>query len=162
MGIPLKLLDRAHEIRRALGGEVAATDAPKSVWNPNIQRKACEVCGDPVVKELEVHHIVPRAEGGSNDLRNLVVLCEKCHDKHHAGHLEVGELRQTSEGLERSTTIVTAQTQAKKKAPKWTEEQMESIRSAINKFSGRPLTRICLELEELGIHIKPAQLKGLI
>lgn len=163
MGIPLKLLDRAHEIRRALGGEVAATDAPKSVWNPNIQRKACEVCGDPVVKELEVHHIVPRAEGGSNDLRNLVVLCEKCHDKHHAGELEVGELRQTSEGLERSTTIVTSQMpSAKKKAPKWTEEQMESIRSAINKFSGRPLTRICLELEELGIHIKPAQLKGLI
>jgi DNA mismatch repair protein MutS len=160
MGIPLKLLDRAHEIRRALGGEVAATDAPKSLWNPNIQRKECEVCGDPVVKELEVHHILPRAEGGSNELRNLVVLCEKCHDKHHAGQLEVGELRQTSEGLERSTTVFTAP--VKKKAPKWTEEQMETIRTAIQKFSGRPLTRICLELEEVGIHIKPAQLKGLV
>jgi len=160
MGIPLKLLDRAHEIRRALGGEVAATDAPKSLWNPNIQRKACEVCGEPVVKELEVHHILPRAEGGSNELRNLVVLCERCHDKHHAGQLEVGELRQTSEGLERSTTVFTAP--VKKKVPKWTEEQMETIRTAINKFSGRPLTRICLELEEVGIHIKPAQLKGLI
>jgi DNA mismatch repair protein MutS len=160
MGIPLKLLDRAHEIRRALGGEVAATDAPKSLWNPNIQRKACEVCGEPVVKELEVHHILPRAEGGSNELRNLVVLCERCHDKHHAGQLEVGELRQTSEGLERSTTVFTAP--VKKKVPKWTEEQMETIRTAINKFSGRPLTRICLELEEVGIHIKPAQLKGLV
>ena len=163
MGIPLKLLDRAHEIRRALGGEVAATDAPKSLWNPNIQRKACEVCGDPVVKELEVHHILPRAEGGSNELRNLVVLCERCHDKHHAGQLEVGELRQTSEGLERSTTVFSeVAAPAKKKTPKWTEEQMETIRTAINKFSGRPLTRICLELEEVGIHIKPAQLKGLI
>ncbi|NDJ15275.1 MAG: hypothetical protein EBY17_29525 [Acidobacteriia bacterium] len=162
MGIPLKLLDRAHEIRRALGGEVAATDAPKSLWNPNIQRKACEVCGDPVVKELEVHHILPRAEGGSNDLRNLVVLCENCHDKHHAGQLEVGELRQTSEGLERSTTVFSVSAPAKKKAPKWTEEQMETIRTAIQKFSGRPLTRICLELEEVGIHIKPAQLKGLV
>jgi hypothetical protein len=50
----------------------------------------------------------------------------------------------------------------KKKAPKWTEEQMETIRTAIQKFSGRPLTRICLELEEVGIHIKPAQLKGLV
>ena len=163
MGIPLKLLDRAHEIRRALGGEVAATDAPKSLWNPNIQRKACEVCGDPIVKELEVHHILPRAEGGSNELRNLVVLCERCHDKHHAGQLEVGELRQTSEGLERSTTVFSeVAAPVKKKAPKWTEEQMETIRTAINKFSGRPLTRICLELEEVGIHIKPAQLKGLI
>ena len=163
MGIPLKLLDRAHEIRRALGGEVAATDAPKSLWNPNIQRKACEVCGEPVVKELEVHHILPRAEGGGNELRNLVVLCERCHDKHHAGQLEVGELRQTSEGLERSTTVFSeVAAPVKKKAPKWTEEQMETIRIAINKFSGRPLTRICLELEEVGIHIKPAQLKGLI
>lgn len=164
MGIPLKLLDRAHEIRRALGGEVAATDAPKSLWNPNIQRKACEVCGDSVMKELEVHHILPRADGGGNDLRNLVVLCEKCHDKHHAGELEVGELRQTSEGLERSTTVFTADAVAKqkKKAPKWTEGQMETIRTAIQKFSGRPLTRICLELEEVGIYIKPVQLKGLV
>jgi hypothetical protein len=33
-----------------------------------------------------------------NDLRNLVVLCRKCHDDYHAGTVEVLEVEQTSEG----------------------------------------------------------------
>jgi len=167
MGIPFSLLERAHEVRRALGGEAAVTDAPKSVWNTDIQRRVCELCGQSVVKELEVHHIVPRAEGGSNQLRNLVVLCERCHDKHHAGNLEVGELRLTSEGLERSTvasiaggSVINSQKKTKAES-KWSVEQMETIRAALKKFQGRPLTRVCLELEEEGIRIKPAQLKAL-
>jgi DNA mismatch repair protein MutS len=161
MGIPFKVLERAHEIRRALGGEAAVTDAPKSLWNPYIQRKACEVCGEAVVKDLEVHHIVQRSDGGGNSLRNLVVLCERCHDKHHAGALEVGELRQTSEGLERSVASVAAKP-APKAQPKWSVEQLETIRATLKKLHGRPLTRVCLELEEEGIRIKPAQLKGLL
>ena len=28
---------------------------------------------------LEVHHIQPRSEGGSNKYRNLIVLCKNCH-----------------------------------------------------------------------------------
>ena len=160
MGIPFSLLERAHEVRRALGGEAAVTDAPKSCWNASIQRRACEVCGEAVVKDLEVHHIVPREAGGSNDLRNLVVLCERCHDKHHAGELEVSELRQTSEGLERSTVV--GQKKKSAAAARWTVEQMEAIRAALLKFKERPLTRVCLELEEEGIHIKPVQLKGFV
>lgn len=31
-------------------------------------------------KLLTVHHIMPRSEGGSNDLFNLVTLCNECHD----------------------------------------------------------------------------------
>lgn len=30
-------------------------------------------------KHLHAHHIVPRSEGGTNDLDNLVTLCERCH-----------------------------------------------------------------------------------
>lgn len=33
---------------------------------------------------VEVHHIVPEAEGGSNDADNAIVLCLKCHSE--AGH----------------------------------------------------------------------------
>ena len=29
---------------------------------------------------LTVHHIMPRIEGGSNDLGNLMTLCNSCHD----------------------------------------------------------------------------------
>jgi DNA mismatch repair protein MutS len=162
MGIPFELLERAHEIRRALGGEAAVTNAPKSVWNPAIQRHKCEVCGAAVVKDLEVHHIIPRSEGGLNALRNLVVLCETCHDKHHAGEIEVGELKQTSEGFERSSVMVSAvesRKSVKARVSPWSEEQLTSIRAALEKYKGRPLTRTTLALQEEGITISPAQLR---
>lgn len=39
----------------------------------------CRRCGKrkPLVT---AHHIVPRDEGGSNDLTNLISLCTQCHD----------------------------------------------------------------------------------
>ena len=39
----------------------------------------CEHCGTD--KQLEVHHIVPLSEGGTNDLDNLVTLCKACHSR---------------------------------------------------------------------------------
>ena len=160
MGLPISLLDRAHEIRRSLGGEMTAADAPKSVWNPSIVRQSCEVCKRVIVKDLEVHHITPRCEGGGNQLRNLVVLCEECHDKHHAGELEIGELRVTSEGLERSTVASTvASTQTRRPRQQWSAEDQQIIRATLETYKGRPLTRACLALEEQGIRITAAQLK---
>ena len=41
----------------------------------------CTVCG--ATRSLEVHHIVPRADGGSNDPSNLVTLCADCHGTAH-------------------------------------------------------------------------------
>lgn len=157
MGLPFSILERAHEIRRSLGGEMTAADAPKSAWNPAIARQSCEVCKRVIVKDLEVHHITPRCEGGGNQLRNLVVLCEECHDKHHAGELEIGELRVTSEGLERST-VATAP-QGRKSRQQWSEEDQQTIRATLQTYKARPLTRVCLALEEQGIRITAAQLK---
>ncbi|WP_317105294.1 HNH endonuclease [Chroococcidiopsis sp. SAG 2025] len=39
--------------------------------------RQCQVCG----KEYsgQVHHILPRSQGGTNDLANLITLCGKCH-----------------------------------------------------------------------------------
>jgi hypothetical protein len=101
MGLPIELMNRAYTIRRQLGGEVAADEAPSSSWNSAIKRQACEHCGSAVVRQLEVHHIEERAKGGGNHIRNLVVLCEKCHDKHHSKEIEILPLTQTSEGPER-------------------------------------------------------------
>jgi 5-methylcytosine-specific restriction endonuclease McrA len=42
----------------------------------------CQICGEvlPVpYGRLEVHHIVPRAKGGCDKLKNLVTLCDLCH-----------------------------------------------------------------------------------
>lgn len=45
-------------------------------------------CENPSCREkypLEVHHIKPIAEGGSNKLSNLIVLCKNCHGKFQGG-----------------------------------------------------------------------------
>ena len=49
----------------------------------------CRVCGassrkDPNVK-LEVHHIIRRADGGTDTPDNVVTLCHDCHEAHHKG-----------------------------------------------------------------------------
>ncbi|MCA1670458.1 MAG: HNH endonuclease, partial [Thermomicrobia bacterium] len=44
----------------------------------------CAQCGIGGV--LHVHHIIPRARGGSNDLSNLVPLCPTCHALAHRRH----------------------------------------------------------------------------
>ena len=49
----------------------------------------CRVCGksprtDANVR-LEVHHIIRRADGGTDVPENVVTLCEECHKAHHTG-----------------------------------------------------------------------------
>lgn len=44
----------------------------------------CQCCGKKNCR-LEVHHIIFRSNGGSDDERNLTTLCEDCHKKVHRG-----------------------------------------------------------------------------
>jgi len=37
----------------------------------------CVKCGSK--KNLEIHHIIPHARGGSNRLENLQLLCQRCN-----------------------------------------------------------------------------------
>ena len=39
----------------------------------------CELCGTTMF--LTCHHIIPREDGGLNDLENLIALCRSCHDE---------------------------------------------------------------------------------
>lgn len=32
-------------------------------------------------RKLEVHHIIPKSEGGSDEISNFTVLCRKCHNQ---------------------------------------------------------------------------------
>lgn len=54
--------------------------------------RTCEFCNEQTDR-LEVHHIIPRAEGGPNDPDNLIVLCLTCHDKAERGVYNRDELR---------------------------------------------------------------------
>ena len=57
----------------------------------------CEMCGKPS-ESLEVHHVVPLKDGGSNARDNLVAICRECHRRAHSPH--------TVYGLERQSTVV--------------------------------------------------------
>ena len=46
----------------------------------------CQCCGKKHVN-LEVHHIIFRSMGGTDDEKNLITLCEKCHKAVHDGIL---------------------------------------------------------------------------
>lgn len=37
------------------------------------------------VRKLHLHHIKSLSSGGSNEISNLIILCEKCHSKQHGG-----------------------------------------------------------------------------
>lgn len=51
----------------------------------------CEVC--PQTYSLDVHHITPRSEGGSNKENNLIVVCPTCHRAAHSGGIPKSRLQ---------------------------------------------------------------------
>jgi len=53
-------------------------------------RHQCRRKGCHHTRYLHIHHIIPRARGGTNDTGNLVTLCAGCHD---LWHQKGGELR---------------------------------------------------------------------
>lgn len=44
------------------------------------QNGKCAICNEPIE---HVHHIVPRSKGGSDNVKNLIGLCKRCHDMVH-------------------------------------------------------------------------------
>jgi ATP-dependent DNA helicase RecQ len=44
----------------------------------------CVECGDPCDRdEADIHHLLPRSAGGSDEPSNLITLCDGCHAAHH-------------------------------------------------------------------------------
>jgi DNA mismatch repair protein MutS len=164
MMIPFTVLESAHAIRKSLVGQKTETDAPASAWNAAIQRRACEICGAEGSRSLEVHHIKERATavGGKlsdgtsmNALRNLVVVCDACHDKHHAKEIEIGPVKQTSEGPVREL-----QKYAHTPQNSPTEAQIEQIRSELRAYPNLDPKRMVFDLEQRhGIRITVQRLR---
>ncbi len=67
------------------------------------KRKAdgtCQLCNRPAPFKdpdgepyLEIHHIIPLAEGGEDSIGNVVALCPNCHRKMHVLNLPADEVR---------------------------------------------------------------------
>jgi DNA mismatch repair protein MutS len=153
MDLPFEFIEEALKNRRKIEGSIQQVDATSSSWNADIVRKECEVCHKPITSDLEVHHIKERAsadthgvlEDGThmNDKRNLVVICQKCHDDVHAGKMDIGEVKVTSDGPER--IIIREDIKAKssiQKKSKWTDEEHEIIVSTLRKYSTLSLKSI--------------------
>lgn len=56
----------------------------KIIKKANIPCQNCEYSK----ASRDIHHIIPRKEGGSNENNNLVVLCPNCHREAHEGYIE--------------------------------------------------------------------------
>jgi DNA mismatch repair protein MutS len=155
MNLPLSVLDAAASIRRDVLGTTTPMEAPKSQWNSAVQRYECELCGHKIVHELEVHHIRQRRDAldgkfedgtSQDDVRNLVVVCATCHDKHHSNEIVIQPLIQTSEGPMRMGSVSsTAETHRRSK---WSDDELETIQRYLRSASIHPLKRIAFELKE--------------
>jgi hypothetical protein len=52
----------------------------------------CPFCGESDVNVLEIHHIIERALGGSNQPENLILVCSNCHSKITNGGIRQSEV----------------------------------------------------------------------
>jgi DNA mismatch repair protein MutS len=170
MNLPEEVLALAHEFRRGLLGTASEMDAPGSDWNTGIQRKECELCKCAIVRELEVHHIRPRREanvhgvfddGAQQDhMRNLIVVCSSCHDRHHAGLLTIAPVVQTSDGPIRLESPVDSESVTEShRRSKWTDEQTQLIVDYLKRNKNVPPKRAVFDLGEMGIEISVASLR---
>ena len=153
MDLPQEFIEQALKNRHTIMGSTTQQNASLSSWNTEIVRKECELCHKQILKDLEVHHIKPRAEAkngilddGShmNDKRNLIVICQKCHDDVHAEKYEIGDVKTTSNGLEREIIQRTADKPHKKS--KWSDEDRQIIMDTLRKYS-------TLSLKSLRAHL---------
>lgn len=46
----------------------------------------CALCDSP--KYIQVHHAIPRGQGGSDSMQNLITLCQVCHANAHGDLLD--------------------------------------------------------------------------
>jgi len=149
MCVPSEYLELANSIRKDLLHE----KIKESSYNKNIIVQCCEVCNNTIHHMLEVHHIVQQKEANNdgilpngfhkNNGRNLIVLCQLCHDKYHAGNLHIGPLKQTSNGevriLEEKKEIVSKS--------KWNHHDLTIIHSYFKKYPTLGIKRLAYELE---------------
>jgi hypothetical protein len=90
-------------------------DRAKQVVAPAVRRKVkrrdrgrCRAPGCRSARNLDIHHLVPREQGGTNELENLITLCEGHHLAHHEGALLIEGTASTARFTRRAHSSFTA------------------------------------------------------
>ncbi|MBU8871158.1 MAG: HNH endonuclease, partial [Gemmatimonadales bacterium] len=55
-------------------------------------RHQCQRPGCGNTRFLEVHHIIPRSRGGTNEITNLACVCSSCHKFLHDNDFSQGQI----------------------------------------------------------------------
>lgn len=64
------------------------------IWDE--QHGKCACCGQPIT---QYHHIIHRAEGGIDNVKNIIGLCDACHDEIHGSQDAEDKLKELKEGV---------------------------------------------------------------
>lgn len=83
---PTLILEKVKHWGYQKGFDYAFSSRKEAILNRD--KYTCQVCGKKHTR-LEVHHIIYRSQGGTNDENNLITLCEDCHSKVHDGKLAI-------------------------------------------------------------------------
>jgi DNA mismatch repair protein MutS len=170
MDLPFEFIEQAVANREKIMGATSVHSARSSAWNKDIVRKECELCKSVIVSDLEVHHISPRASATNqrlqdgthmNDKRNLIVICQTCHDQIHAETIELGPLQMTSNGPERMVTerIIP---DSKKGKSKWSDEEMRIVMDTLKKYPSLSIKAVRARLSQVeSIEMGETVLRGL-
>lgn len=75
----------------------------------------CQICGAKHTR-LEVHHIIYRSQGGTDDEHNLITLCADCHAAIHAGKITLAK-KPKKMNLKHATHMSIIRSQLLKKYP---------------------------------------------
>lgn len=71
---------------------VPRTTVPKKIKDFLLiaSKHQCSICHGHTI---DVHHIIPISEGGTNDLDNLMVLCPNHHREYHQGKFTIDQMK---------------------------------------------------------------------
>lgn len=119
---------------------------------PLLKKELGNICVNCGIKcdSIHYHHIVPLSKGGTNNISNIVPLCEKCHGAIHginfASHSEL-----TKEGIKRAKEQgkQIGQVKGTKLVTKKSIEMKEQILKYSKEFNGSLSDVDCIKL--LGI-----------
>jgi len=78
----------------------------------------CKICkGKHKDSKLEVHHIIFRSQGGSDEAENLITLCHTCHSALHAGKIKTNLIGKAKGQLKYATQMNSIRCQLLKHYP---------------------------------------------
>jgi len=113
-------------------------------------RHRCTICAE---KCFEIHHVIEQAEGGTDDMENLIVLCPNCHQHryHRSGEFTRDQLRLYRQRLKEQNEV-----------EKRVLQNLEEIRQLVPTTSPEDIEqKLRVELQEAATLVSPEKSPGI-